>query len=344
MSNPPFDQLFGDYPPAFMPLDEPEALGGGGGHSGARLWRYRAAAGQFVLRAWPTNGPGRAHIKRVHHWLSLTADLGFTPIPIQDNAGQSIRECGGRIWEIAPWMDGTLDCGQPPSPEHRRAAFAALAALHCRLAHLGHQGTSPGILERHSSLRQLLDGGFDLLEKACRTECSPANGPRDHALRWVELARLLAPFVESRLASLVSRVLFLQPCLRDARPEHFLFDGNRVSGLIDYGAMGIETVAADLARLIGEWLGGDLSARREALGVYEAIRPLDPTESTLIAVFESSAAILIGERWSRWHYLEHRTFDDPDAVASGIAKSISQMERWVAASRGSWQPLGPGGD
>ena len=55
----------------------------------------------------------------------------------------------------------------------------------------------------------------------------------------------------------------LQPALRDARPEHFLFEDDRLSGLVDFGAMGVESVAADLARLIGEWFDGDPDARRK---------------------------------------------------------------------------------
>jgi homoserine kinase type II len=325
--NPNFDALFRDYPDRVRPLAHPEPLGGAGGQSGARLWRYRGAAGEFVLRAWPSHGPGRDHLELVHHWLSLTTDLGFTPIPIRDNFGQSLREFDGYHWEIAPWLKGAPDCEHSPSSGHRRAAFVALAAFHLRLAALGKQGPSPGLFGRHRSIRQLIDGGFDRIETTCRAKKNVADGPHDHALRWLGLARTRAPVAEARLASVVSRVVHLQPCLRDARPEHFLFDGERLSGLVDFGAMGIETVAADLARLIAEWLGGDSVARHDALAAYESLRPLDTTEATLIEVFEASAAILIGERWIRWHYIENREFDDPEAVTRGIRKSITQLER-----------------
>ena len=56
--------------------------------------------------------------------------------------------------------------------------------------------------------------------------------------------------------------MFLQPCLRDARPEHFLFDGDQLSGLVDFGAMAVDSVVGDLARLIGEWLDDDRPAYR----------------------------------------------------------------------------------
>jgi len=327
VSNPPFDKLFLDYPGHVRPLAGLEPLGGAGGHSGARLWRYRSAAGQFVLRAWPPAGPGRTHLERVHHWLSLTADLGFTPVPIRDNSGQSLREYDGRLWEVAPWLNGAPDCGHVPTAPHLRAAFAALAALHVRLAGLGDRGFSPGLIERHRSVRRLIDGEFDVLEGVCSGLREKECGPREQVLRWLKLARLLARNVEIRLRSAVTRVVFLQPCLRDARPEHFLFEGDHLSGLVDFGAMGIETVAADLARLIGEWLEGDSSARCNALAAYEAVRPLDQSESALIEVFECSSALLIGEYWARWHYLEHQTFDDPAAITQGIEKSAARLER-----------------
>ncbi len=335
MYNPPFDELFGEYPPHIRPLARPEPLGGAGGHSGSRLWRYRSAAGQFVLRAWPPAGPGRAHLEQVHHWLSLTADMGFTPVPVRDISGQSLRECDGRLWEVAPWLNGAPDCGHAPTKEHLQAACAALAALHVRLAGLGHQGYSPGLFQRLEAIRRLIDGEFDLIEGICSAQRDRECEPREQAQRWLKLARLLARDLEDRIRGAVTRVVFLQPSLRDARPEHFLFEGECLSGLVNFAAMGIETVAADLARLIGEWLEGDSSARRDALAAYEAVRPLDPSESALIEVFERSSALLIGERWARWHYLEHRTFDDPAAVTQGIAKSAARLERLLQTATGA---------
>ena len=129
------------------------------------------------------------------------------------------------------------------------------------------------------------------------------------------------------LEQAAARIVPVQPCLRDARPEHFLFEGDRLSGLVDYGAMGVDSVAADLARLLGEWTCGDLAARREALDSYERVRPLGPSEASLIRVFESATALLIGERWLRWKYIEGRAFDDPNAVAKGLARSLSKLRR-----------------
>ena len=157
------------------------------------------------------------------------------------------------------------------------------------------------------------------------------------ALRWLGLARAVAPQLLDPLREAAGRVVPLQPCLRDARPEHFLFEGDRVSGLVDFGAMGVDCVAGDLARLMGEWLAGDPSARSVALAAYERIRPLDAAESSLIVAFTSSSSLLIGEHWIRWHYIEGRRFDDPLAVEQGIARGLALIELLAIKRRaGSW--------
>jgi homoserine kinase type II len=331
MIDPQFGELIFRYPRPAWPLETPEFLGGAGGYSGSRLWRYRSASGRLLLRAWPEHGPPHAHIEQVHRWLYLTTELGFTPVPIRDNSGRSVQEFQGRFWEIAPWLEGVPEQGQPPVLARLRAAFVALAAFHVRLACEQSRGVSPGLMMRRDSLRQLIHGGFDSLEPAIVARPASADGLRDLALLWLTRARALAHGVERRLGEVVSCVVPLQPCLRDVRPEHFLFEGDRVSGLVDFGAMGVESVAADLARLIAEWLEGDRLACQEALAAYQIVRSLDSDESNLIEVFESSAALLIGERWARWHFLEHRTFDDPRAVARGVAKSAARLERLAMA-------------
>jgi homoserine kinase type II len=142
------------------------------------------------------------------------------------------------------------------------------------------------------------------------------------------------------------RVVRVQPCVRDVRPEHFLFEEDRLSGLVDYGAMGVDSVAGDLARLLGEWCDGDSAARREAVDAYKCIRSLDPAEERLINLFESATALLIGERWTRWNFIEHRFFDDPDAAAKGIERSLSQMRRLdeLGIASGLAQFLGGAGE
>jgi Ser/Thr protein kinase RdoA (MazF antagonist) len=320
------DSILARYPAWLRPVSAIESLGSAGGLSGARLWRYQSAAGLLVLRAFAAHGPGREHLEQVHEWLYKTADLGFVPVPLADLEGRTIQEAEGRLWELAPWMEGAADLARP-SAAHVQAAFTGMAAFHQRLAGEEVDGLSQGIEQRYEAVRELTQGGFIRLELAIervRGAALEIDGP---ALRWIALARPTAPLLIDPLARAVGQVTRLQPCLRDARAEHFLFDGERLSGLVDFGAMGVDSVAGDIARLIGDWLDGDPPTRALALTAYESVRPLEPGEKGLIGVFESATALLIGERWIRWHYLEGRRFDDARAVPEGLARGIAQLER-----------------
>ena len=327
MNNRALDEILARYSSWVQPRSPLASLGGAGGLSGARLWRYGSASGPLVLRAWPSDGPGREHLERVHHWLFQTAELGFIPVPIHDQAGRSLQDHEGRLWEITPWLVGTADSAHPPAPVRLRAAFAGLAAVHQRLACEQVEAVSPGLRKRFGAVTQLIQGGFDTLEAAVQRPRGLGPGDADAAHRWLKLARTVAPLLLDSLLRASALVSRLQPCLRDARAEHFLFEDERLTGLVDFGAMGVDSVAGDLARLIGEWLEGDTRARGDALAAYERIRPLQPAETILIGVFENSADLLIGERWLRWHYLENRRFDDSQAVSKGLGRGLKRLER-----------------
>jgi homoserine kinase type II len=322
-----FDELLAGYPSWVQPRAPIEPLGGAGGFSGARLWRFRSERDVLVLRAWPSDGPDRERLERIHHWRLVMAPLDFVPVPVRDRGGRSLQEYEGRFWEICPWLAGEADSSHPPAAQRLAAAFRGLAALHLRLACEEETGVSLGLGQRRDAVRELLAGGLDSLEAAIRRQPGPPAGHDTAALRWLALARAIAPDLLVSLERAARTVVRIQPCLRDARPDHFLFEDDRLTGLVDFGAMGVDTIAGDLARLIGEWLDGDSDARGEALSAYERIRPLDPAETALIGAFERSADLLIAGRWVRWHYVENRRFDDPKAVPDGLARGLKRLER-----------------
>src|SRR5439155_6917801 len=101
-----------------------------------------------------------------------------------------------------------------------------------------------------------------------------------------------------------------------------------------FGAMAVDLVAGDLARLLAEWLEGDRLARAEALDAYASIRPLDQHEAALIELFEASAALLGAGRWVRWHFVEGRVFEHPQTVARGLERGLTRLARLAAEA--SW--------
>ncbi len=318
-----FARLLSLYPARARPLAPPIPLGNAGGGSGARLWRFDSGLGPLVARAWPVDGPGPSALRRIHAWLARLVDLDFIPVPLASRDGRTLVVLDGACWDVSPWRPGVADPSRPPARGRLRAAFAGLAAVHQRLAPDSTRGPSPGLVARLTEAETLLASELSSLESAIRR--TPADSTHSSALRWIALARDGLPGLVGRLRREAPVAIPLQPVLRDARPDHFLFEGDRLTGLIDFGAMGIDSPAADLGRLLNEWVGPDRATLAESLDAYDANRPLDPTEVTRIDVFAESAAWLGPARWIRWHYAEGRRFDDPDAVRLGLDRSLGRL-------------------
>ena len=88
----------------------------------------------------------------------------------------------------------------------------------------------------------------------------------------------------------------VQPCLCDPWHDHVLFDGDAVSGLIDYGSVKIDHVAVDLARMHGDLAGDDAPLRAAGLNTYETIRRLSDVEHRLLDV-----------EYAQWQEAWHQT-------------------------------------
>jgi homoserine kinase type II len=313
------------YPAIVRPCAAPEPLGNAGGGSGARLWRFASGRGSLVARAWPVDGPPEVVLLRIHEWLATAARLGMIPAPIAGLDGRTLQACAGRYWEITPWLEGTPAAQLPLTPARLRAGFGALAAFHQCLAGDTIRARSPGLTVRRAELESWRHSGFAALKMVLQR--APTDRRAVLAARWVDLATATADRLIRPLRRAAGCIVRIQPCLRDVRPDHLLFVDQRLTGLVDFGAMGLECVAADLARLLAEWVGPDAEPRAEALNAYTAIRPLDVDETTLIEVFESTAALLGAGHWARWHFLEERPFVDPGAVEDGLERGLARLAR-----------------
>ena len=262
-------------------------------------------------------------LERTHLWLVNAERLGFVPTPIPSSDGRTIVEEGGRLWELSAWMEGSAKRGINAKPAHVRAGFAGLAAFHQVMARYRTVGVSPGIVARLGDVQAWQALGFGNLGRTL--DDIPPDSANQVARRWLELARKVAPRVRAQLAEASRIEVDLQPCLRDARPDHFLFQDDRLAGLIDFGAMGIDSVAADLARLMSEWFDDDRAKRDAAMDVYFKIRPLqagelciDPGRRGILGIPFWRAVGVLG-------FLEGKVFDDSEAVIRGLHKGLDRL-------------------
>jgi len=301
--------------------------------SGAQFWRITAPRGELVLRRWPPEHPGPKRLRFIHAVLAHTAQNGavFLPVPIASRNNQTFVDEAGHCWELMPWLPGTADYERNPSVDKLRAALRALAKFHIAAATFGVGGqaeTRPGssatAINRHlSRLHDLSHGGVHKLSHAITDATWPDFAPL--ARQFVaELPRVVR-YAIAQLEPLAAVTLPLQPCIRDIWHDHVLFAGNEVTGIIDFGAIDIDTPATDIARLLGSLVGDDPAGWHVGLAAYSDVRPLFATEHEAIKALDSSGPILAGCNWIRWIYVEGRVFKNRGQVIDRFRGSLARV-------------------
>lgn len=309
-----------------------------GGFSGARLWRLTSPGGPLCLRRWPPGHPDQQRLEFIQAVLWHVDQEGFhaIPLPLETRHHHGYVLYAGHLWELTKWLPGRADYRQGPSPTKLTAALAALARFHRAAATFPLPETgpvhSPGILERRARLRELLGGRIDALRAACSDGAWPELAARGRDL--IELFTTSAPGVLSALESAGELSVTLQPCIRDIWHSHVLFEGEEVSGIVDFGSMRPENVAADVARLLGSLACDDRADWRRGLAAYQEIRRLSDDELRLADAFDRSTVLMGGLQWLEWLFLEERVFGDPAAVLSRVDELLARLWRLSQGSGG----------
>ena len=337
-------RILHQYPPDCHP-SRVQPLGSAGGMSGAQFWRITTPRGELALRRWPPEHPSPERLRFIHTVLAHAAQNGvmFLPVPIAGRNNQTFVEESGHFWELMPWLPGTADYERNPSVDKLRAALRALAKFHIAAATFGVGGqaeTRPGssatAINRHlSRLHDLSHGGVHKLAHAITDATWPDLAPL--ARQFVAEQPRVVPYAIAQLEPLAAVTLPLQPCIRDIWHEHVLFTGNEVTGIIDFGAIDIDTPATDIARLLGSLVpvspprSGEGPGEGESAGwqigfaAYSAVRPLSAIEHEAIKALDTSGPILAGCNWIRWIYVEGRIFKNRGQVIDRFRGALARV-------------------
>lgn len=310
---------------ALHPIRDILFLGNRGGFSGARLWRAETAAGPVCIKAWPADGPDAARLAWIHRLLlqARAAGLDFVPAVFAAD-GATCHVHAGRLWDVTAWMPGRADFRERPTAPRLEQACTALAQLHAAWA-AAHASTGPcpsvrRRLARARAWAELVRSGWQPLIP---------EGTPDPVHAWArqawELARRDLDGVPRLLAPWADRVLPLQPCLGDVWHDHVLFEGDRVTGLIDHGCVRVDHVAVDLARFLGSTAEDDLALRSAGLRAYARLRPLSWEEDPLVTALDHAGTFLGAANWLRWLYLEQRPYEDRTLVAQRLAALVRRL-------------------
>jgi Ser/Thr protein kinase RdoA (MazF antagonist) len=298
-----------------------------GGFSGARLWQVSGGGITAVLKAWPSTEVDAGRLVRIHHLMHAArlAGLDFVPAVYVDDRGRTVVDQAERLWDLAEWRFGEGFCAAP-STRRVENACACLARLHAAWASPGAiVGPCPAVQRRLARLhewKKLVSGGW---RPAVDAVHGAVQAPIEGAWRTVNLwfdsaAQMLMPWVD--------RLFPLQPCLCDIWHDHVLFQGETVTGIIDYGSAKVDHVAVDLARLLGTTVQDDATLRAAGLEAYGPVRALSFEEQELVTVLDKTGIIVGLANWVRWLYLDRRPFEDYSMVAQRIQKLLARVERW----------------
>ena len=121
----------------------------------------------------------------------------------------------------------------------------------------------------------------------------------------------------------------VQPCLCDPWHDHLLFEDDRLTGIVDYGAAKVDHPAVDVARLLGSLIEDDEDGWRVGLDAYRRVRPLDDHEAKLAWTLDRTGTIVGVANWIRWLLGEQRRLSDREAAARRLATLVARLERWA---------------
>ena len=322
--------------PAIAPVERIQPLDMARGWSGSAIWRVTAAGEEYCLRRWPgSQTPDR--LRLIYQVLTHAGARGieFVPVPLTTTHGDLFVWAQGNFWELTPWMPGAADYRANPSPVRLAAAMEALAKFHratCDVASTSPASgrrqppdgpVAPAIAERLETVTNLLRGDFDRIA-ACSHGLNPELDRRSATILSLTRHRLQPLVAPLEAASRLH--LTLQPAIRDVHHDHVLFTGDRVTGLIDFGALRLDTPLADVARLVGSLAGDDQSQRIQAFHAYSSLRPITDEDRHVINLLDQCNVVLSGLSWLRWLYLDRRDMGPLPPILTRLDELISRLQ------------------
>jgi len=215
------------------------------------------AGGRFVLTLYERLPAGE-----LPFYLNLMAHLARcgveAPAPEPDRTGALFSLLNGRPAGLVQRIEGTAI--DRPDPAHCAAVGAALGRLHCA-------------------------------SQSYRARLTNRRGPA----WWRQAARAVQPFLSAAQRDLLAEEIKFQTGYGKGRLpkgaihgdlfcDNVLFDGERVTGIIDFGFAATDFLAYDLAITANDWcLGGSDGSLEPALchalvHGYHAVRPLTDDE------------------------------------------------------------------
>lgn len=315
------------------------------GFSSARIWRVHwpregptespltaeAAPNTWCLRAWPQDFSDTTRLVWIHRQIRHAAPACpflLAPLPEIDGAF-TWTAWQGRLWQVEPWATGQNDYLSRPSPTRLAAVMQALATVHtCWLGSHnrgpnrgpdgGRLGVSPGLNRRLVQWDEVRRHAAHWLATARHRLSQLAGQPPAEIELWRQLLQQIEKVWrqqdrsgQAELAAVANQLLPLGPVLSDVWSDHLFFEDQRLTAIIDYGGLRVDSMAADLSRCLSSLCGQDPQMRDRALQQYDQQRRLTAAERLAVWAFDRSSQVLGPMHWVRWLFVDERFALEP---------------------------------
>ncbi len=292
--------------------------------SNAHVWQICYQETTYCLKCWPCGLYSEQQLEVWHDLLRHINANGFQKValPTMARSGLSVVCKNNELWDLTTWLPGTACPPEECDDQKLDEMLCSLAEFHQAASTFQKPiiDVSPGLQKRREILRHFSAGGSRQLELALSQSTPPWHDLLQKL--FAELLRV-TPGILSELSSMADRELIQQWCLRDVKCDHMLLEGGRVSGIVDYGAANVDSVACDLARLAGSVRGDQKCDWQSILASYESHRTLTPDERELIPLFHAGGITSASANWLGWLLLEKRNFHR--------AKNVQLRLKWLLA-------------
>jgi homoserine kinase type II len=221
------------------------------------------------------------------------------PIPVHGHDGEALRSLCGRRAAVVSFLEGA-------SP--RRVQAAHCAALGTALAGLHLAGAGFGMSRPNS----LSVGGWRPLFEACRADADRVlPGLEDEIDR--ELRQIEDQWPDDLPRGVIHADLF---------PDNVFFQGERLTGIIDFYFACVDIIAYDLAICLNAWCfepdgAFNITKARQMLAAYRARRAFTPRELAALPLLARGAAL---------RFLLTRLFDWQNRVEGALVNPKNPLE------------------
>ena len=309
------------------------------GFSGAQIWKVNASQPiPLALKHYRSDSLTVNQLDGIHrvliHAFNEGCEFVAKPMRLEDGfttvvAGPPGSPTAG-LWDLSSWVPGSAITSFTDA--HIESAFASIARFHKAAAQVNLAfGPSPNLGLRQTQLTKLVRPESPTLDQASDRLKTTSI---DDALRGplATIVELLQRVPQAHIASLRARLnefatedLPLHPVVRDLRAEHLLFTSDQLTGLVDFDAMQMDSVAYDLSRLTSSMQLNE-SQLHLALSTYHAARPIQPAEAKLIQLLTGISRLLAPLSWVNWLVLEQRSFGNPAAVERRLKEVTDDLK------------------